>query len=188
MTWSKLLLHVIVSLSHHCGGTLSRPFWTSLRFIRVCGHAYAQPSQGPAAAFQSSSSLKFKTLWQLNSFLFQPFCRFAGVLEVIVLQHDPVWPELYASGGWYHVCLRNILGHGEDHCWFSQPVSYGCSSLMPFHWTPPFVPQYTYTWRKSIDLNMSNSAMTGFIIVTFSLVDPLGHTPKQQINLWFSRQ
>lgn len=68
----------------------------------LAGFIYAQLSYGPATEFQSGWSLDFKGALDFF-FLFRPlFCRFAAVLEIVVLLHDPLLAKLQLSGRWPH--------------------------------------------------------------------------------------
>jgi len=68
-----------------------------LQFIEVCGHLFMHTSlkEPPQHFSQVEVWTLIGKVQYLDSCLFQPFCyRFAGVLGIIVLLHDPILAKL----------------------------------------------------------------------------------------------
>lgn len=83
-------------------------------------------------------------------FLFQPFCRFASVLGVIVLLHDPIlanwWPHIWLWSTWY----RGVHS-GKNYCAMPRCYVYKNKLKTPHHhhradsWYNMFV-MICYVW------------------------------------------
>lgn len=75
-----------ISISQCCGGT-------SLQLVEVCGNFFFKRR---SLKFPPKHFNQVQPLQHAESFLFQPFgCRFAALLRIIALLHDPVWSIIY---------------------------------------------------------------------------------------------
>lgn len=82
-----------ISISQSCGGILTH---TSLQrcfsWLRFVGFFFKRRS----LKFPPKHFNQVQPLQHAESFLFQPFgCRFAALLRIIALSHDPVWSIIY---------------------------------------------------------------------------------------------
>lgn len=118
-----IILHVVISLSHHCRG-----FWQSslhccfiyLRFVLICLVTDVLRSY---IAIQSG---------------FSPAIKFAIVLETIILLRDPFLAKLKQLYKWPHISLWNTLVYMQDAQILCCKKAYPFTTVFPC-WYEVFV-------------------------------------------------
>ena len=136
-------------------------FWTTLLYNGASVHwglpsfVYVQLSWGPNTEFQSGWGLYFDlvilTPWIPPWLLFQSFCfRFAAVLGIIAMLHDPILPKALLSDNW--LTSDSMTARCPGPMAAKQAPIHHASTTVPDSWCEVFVLIYCIWFSANVML------------------------------------